>query len=212
MRDFPIFTTELGIASLTLSQIPYTKKAYIRIQSTLDGEKLLQECAGFCKAAGAEEIYCTGHETCEAYLKHTDILKMQADRCSVGETDALLFPVTEKTVEKYREIYNSKIAAVPNGAWMTIAMGQKLLQDGGAYFVHRNGDLLGIGQLSGPQISWVAAIKQGAGADVVRALCHGIFEDRVILEVASENQKAMALYEKLGFLPVELISSWYRYI
>ena len=37
MRDFPIFSTETGVSSLTLKEIPYKKQAYIRIQDVQPG-------------------------------------------------------------------------------------------------------------------------------------------------------------------------------
>ena len=70
MRDMPFFTTRLGVSSLTLSQIPYTKQAYIRIQDSREPEAFLQECLGFCKALGAEKVYATGHAVCEKYPEY----------------------------------------------------------------------------------------------------------------------------------------------
>ena len=210
MRDIPIFTTDLGVSSLTLNQIPYTKRAYIRIQDTQNGEAFLEECISFCRAAGAEEIFATGHTVCERFPGETKILKMQADIQSIGDTDAALFPVTEETLESWRGIYNEKIQRIPNGAYMTIQAGNDLLAAGDGYFIHKSGVLLGIGKASGEQIDWVASVRPGAGADVVRALCHTLTSDSVCLEVSSENQKAMNLYHNLGFLVTSVISVWYR--
>ena len=210
MRDMPMFTTENGVASLTLNQIPYTKSAWIRIQDSASPEVLLEECIGFCRAVGAEYIYVTGAECCETYPEHTKILKLQADVESVGETDAALFPVTEATLARWREIYNEKIKSVPNGSWMTIDKSREMLKEGSGYFIHRDGNLLGIGMGQGDRISWVASCMPGAGADVVRALCHAVTEQTVFLEVASANEKAMNLYRKLGFIPVEQLSVWYQ--
>ena len=209
MRDMPFFTTQLGVASLTLSQIPYTQQAYIRIQDTQDPEVFLRECVSFCRAAGAEKIYATGHSACEVYPEYTKLLTMKADRNVVGETDAMLFPVTESTLEQWREIYNQKIQKVPNGAWITAQDGQKLLKDGDGYFVHKDGSLLGIGKASAGVIDWVASVLPGAGADVVRGLCHALSEDTVTLVVASQNHKALRLYEQLGFVCTEELSTWY---
>ena len=209
MKDMPLFTTEYGVASLTLSQIPYTKQAYIRIQDTSEPEKFLAECAAFCRAAGAEYIFATGHSVCEGYPEHTKLLRMQADRSSIGETDAALFPVTEGTLNQWVEIYNQKIIKIPNGAWMNRNDANKMLHEGNGYFIHRDGDLLGIGKASGSEISWVAAVKPGAGADIVRALCHALSEDTVTLTVSSQNHKALSLYNKLGFLCSGIISTWY---
>ena len=63
MRDFPIFSTETGVSSLTLKEIPYKKQAYIRIQDVQPGtlQEHLRECVQFCKAAGAEHIFAAGH-------------------------------------------------------------------------------------------------------------------------------------------------------
>ena len=79
-----------------------------------------------------------------------------------------------------------------------------------ATFVHRNGELLGIGRACGEVIDWVASVKPGAGRDVVCALAHALTGDVVTLTVASENHKAVRLYEGLGFLKTKEISRWYE--
>ncbi len=212
MRDLPFFTTEHGVASLILNQIPYTKSAYIRIQDSSAPEELLSECMVFCKAVGAERVFATGAPCCEKYPKHTDIVKMTASVSAIGDTNAFLFPVTEKTVEKWRELYNQKIVSVPNAAYMTIHKAKQYMKQGSMYFVHRDGKLLGIGFVKDCELCWLSSVCAGAGADIVRALCHAITADTVTLEVATENIKAMQLYEKLGFIATELVSSWYRII
>lgn len=209
MRDFPVFTTANGVASLTLSQIPYTQKAYIRLQDTQEPEKLLMECFDFCRAVGAEMVLATGHIVCEAFPKYTDVIRMQADKATVGETDAMLFPVTEETAKQWQDIYNQKVVYVPNGVWMDSKNMEAELLCSSCYFVHKNGELIGIGSVSGHQIRWLASVAPGAGKDVVRAIIHAITEDTVFLEVASANSKAVALYQSLGFVPAAYISSWY---
>lgn len=209
MRDMPFFTTPSGIASLTLSQIPYTGQAYIRIQDSEEPELFLQECVSFCKAVGAKTIYATGHAVCEVFPEHTKLLRMKADKNTIGDTDAALFPVTEATLTRWAEIYNKKVLGVPNGAWMTNRDALQMLRDGHGYFVHREGTLLGIGKASGGKISWVASVVSGAGEDVVRALCHAFPDEIVSLVVASENHKAVRLYERLGFICTDVISTWY---
>ena len=42
MKDFPVFTTEYGVASLILKEIPYQGTAYITLQDSLEPEKLLE--------------------------------------------------------------------------------------------------------------------------------------------------------------------------
>ena len=207
MRDIPVFTTENGAASLVFSQIPYTQKAYIRIQDTSLGEEFIKECVSFCMAAGAKSVYATGHSVCEIYPEHTAVIEMRADRCAVLASDASLFPVTEKTAERWREIYNKKVCNVPAGSWMTAQQAGNM-QD--CYFIHRNGELLGTGKASGDRIHWVASCKPGAGKDVVQALCHTLTGNSVTLEVASANTKAIRLYENLGFIRTKELLRWYQ--
>lgn len=210
MRDFPMFTTENGAASLVLREIPYRGAAYITIQSTLSLEALLKECVDFAVAAGAEQVYATGHAALEAYPLHTAVCRLAASREKIPRTDAAIFPVTEQTRERFRELYNRRMENVPASAYMTKAMAREMLQKGGGYFVHRGGKLLGIGVIWGNEIRALASCEPGAGTIVLRTLCHGIPDDTIVLESASENHRAMALYRREGFLPQRELLRWYR--
>lgn len=210
MRNIPVFTTQYGVASLILESVAARKEAFIRIHSSLEPEKLIEECVTFCKVCGAEQVYATGHEILEKYPLHTAIWQMNADRAAIGETDALLFPLQEQTVQKWRCIYNDAMATVDNAAWMSEIGMKKLMQEGSAYFVHRDGQLLGIGKASGDRIDAVVSVQRGMGADVVRALSHALSEERITIEVASTNSRAIALYERLGFIRTKELSKWYR--
>lgn len=210
MKDFPVFTTQYGVASLVLKEVPYRQEAYIVIRSSEEPEELLKECVSFCRMCGAEAVYATGHEHLEHYPLYTVLLEMQCARDQLPDTDTALFPVQEKTMDTWRRIYNEKVTRVPNGAWMTEKNMKEMLQKGEGYFVHRGDTLLGIGKVSGSCIEWVASVQPGAGRDVVAALAHAITEDTVILTVANNNTKAVHLYDSLGFLPVREVSRWYR--
>lgn len=210
MKDIPFFTTEFGIASLILKEIPYRQEAYIRLQATQTPEALIEECVGFCRACGAEQVYATGDVGLDNYPLHTAVVQMQCCTDSLPQTDAALFPVLPETLEQWRNIYNEKMSAVPNASYMTEKEGKAMLEDGSGYFVHRGGVLLGIGKVSGNQIDAVAAVIPGAGKDVTLALCSLIHDEAVTLEVARANGRAMHLYEKLGFTPVCEKSKWYR--
>ena len=210
MRDFPMFTTENGVASLILKQIPYWGSAYIRLQKVSDAKALLEECIDFCRAAGADKIYATGHDVLQQYILFSRVVHMACPRDTIADTDAALIPVMPDTLEQWREIYNKKMQKVPNAAYMTVQDANKMLDDGKAYFIHRGDRLLGIGISGGSQIDCVASVYNGAGADIVKALCHNIFEDTVSLEVSTANTKAIALYESLGFIKTGEISAWYK--
>lgn len=209
MRDFPVFTTENGVGSITLKEVTYKGIAYIKIQSSLQPEAFLQECVDFCKMTGAEKIYASGHEMLENYPLHTALWQMSVLRESLPETDAALFPVTEKTADKWRSIYNEKMRPIPNSSTMTRTDMESLIIKGGGYFVHRGEDLLGIGIARGDTVESVIAVKPGAGETVMLALCSCLSSERVVLEVASTNQPALKLYERMGFLKTAELSRWY---
>jgi len=209
MKDIPLFTTENGAASLTLREIPYRGIAYIKIQASLEPDALIKECTEFCTACGAETVVATGHPALEKYPLRNAVIQRQRPLEGLPDTDAALFPVQEKTLKQWLEIYNTGMKNVANAAWMTGKDGAQMLQKGDGYFVHRGDTLLGIGRASGGKIGAIVAVQKGAGADVVLALCHALTEETAMLEVASNNARAVRLYDRLGFVPVAELSRWY---
>lgn len=210
MRDIPVFTTEYGAASLTLREIPYRKMAYIRLQATEMPGQLLSQCVDFCKACGAERIFAAGDDFLEKYPLHTEIWRMQAQ--SLPQTDASLFPLQSHTLSRWLECYNRRMADVPNAATLTVRDGEKLLEEGSGYFVHRGDILIGIGKATGDRIEAVASLIPGGGRDTVLALATALASERVLVEVASENRAAVRLYERLGFVKASLLSRWFRVV
>ena len=210
MRNFPFFTTEFGVAALTLKEVPYQGKAYIKLLDTQEPEQLLKECVDFSKAVGAEAVFASGHPFLEKYPLHTALWHMRCDRQSIGATEAALWPVQPETVWKFRSIYNDKIRKLPNSVWMDDQEELLMLKSGEGYFVHKNGELLGIGRVLGEEIRFLASVQPGAGEEVVRALSNAIVGDSVVLEVASVNHKAIALYHRLGFIQTAELSKWYK--
>lgn len=210
MKDFPMFTTQYGVASLVLKEIPYRETAYIILRDTQEPEMLLRECVGFCRACGAEHIYAAGHSFLEKYPFYTAVLEMRGQVRTEEEELEHLWPVTEQTVARWREILNRRMRSVDNAATLEPRDEKKILNSGGAYFIHTQGELLGVGWLEGEQLLAVASVKPGAGERVVRTLLSLVREQPVTLEVASTNERAIRLYEKLGFLPVREVSRWYR--
>ena len=98
MRDFPVFSTEYGVGSLVLKEIPYRGAAYITIRDSAQPELFLSECTDFCRAVGAQTVYATGSECLAKYPLHTAVIQMTASWDVIPETDACLFPVKESTL------------------------------------------------------------------------------------------------------------------
>lgn len=209
MKDIPVFTSEYGAASLILKEIPYQGTAYVIIRDSLEPEMLIEECRSFCAVCGADRVFATGHAALEKWPFYTAMWRLKCAVRTISDTDASLLPVRDDTMEIWRGIYNEKVKRVPNGAWMTEADGRKMLKKGDGYFIHRGQMLLGIGRAAGDIIDWVAASQPGGGAEVVAALTRVITGDTVSLTVASTNEKALRLYESLGFEKTEEISRWY---
>ena len=209
MRDIPMFTTENGVTSLVLREIPFCGIAYVTIQSSLEVEKLLEECVTFCKMAGADRIYATGHEMLGRYPFHTAIWQLEKTRDGLPVTDAVIRPLTTETLELWRKLHNERMSGIPNSATLTRSDVEGYMQKGNAWFVYRGEKMLGLGVVSGDKIESIVSVVPGAGMDVLLALCSEVSGDTITLEVSSENLRALNLYRKLGFEKTEELSLWY---
>ena len=208
MRDIPMFTTEYGIASLTLKEIPSRQMAYISILASQQPKELLEACIGFCRACGAEKVYAQNHEYLECYPIHTTVVKMQGI-ARVDETKVdNLWPVTEETVSQWREFMNERLKDV-DGAETLDRQSEREILISGAYFVHKDGQMLGAGWLKHGKLLLVAA-KPGMGERVMHTLMSLQPDEPIELEVANTNIPAVRLYQKLGFLITEELIKWYK--
>jgi len=210
MKDFPMFTTEFGIASLVLKEIPYRGEAYIIIQDTQQPEQLLQECVSFCRMCGAEKIYARGHKITENYPLHCIVYEMRGFARVDESRVEHLWPVTEENIAQWREMVNEKMRPVDNSGTLVKKEEQEILNKGGAYFVHREEKLLGVGWLTGNELLLLAACERGAGERVCHTLFSLIPDREVKLDVVSTNERAIRLYEKLGFVRTAELRRWYR--
>ena len=85
MRDFLIFTTENGVGSITLKEVPYKGIAYIKIQSSQQPEAFLQrKCLPAYRQAGAREVLQIGlpktvEVTVSVYSQRLVVLQNESD-------------------------------------------------------------------------------------------------------------------------------------
>ena len=210
MKDFPIFDTEFGIASLVLAEVPYREEAYIHIRDALQPEELLKECVSFCRMVGAERVYACGHEILEGYPVQGEIWEMRGRAQPDPAMEADLEPVTEQTVGRWRQMMNERMAGVDNAGTLDSRKEKEILASGGAYFVYHDETLLGGFWLHEGEMKLIAAVQPGAGRRVMHTLLSLIPGEEIRLEVISTNEKALRLYEKLGFVKTALIHRWYR--
>ena len=212
MKNIPVFDTENGVGSLIIKEIPYTKVAYIKVEAASDHDAFLDECVSFCRMVGAEKIFVTGYCGKREYPFHTAIQRMECSKDMISDTDAQLVRVTQDTLQKWLHIYWNKMCKVPNAAYMTEADGKEMIKRGDGYFVFAGNILLGIGIAAGSVIDLVASLQPGAGRIIVCALCRILDGKFIQLDVASTNQKAISLYESIGFLKKAERSQWYKII
>lgn len=211
MKDFPMFTTEYGVASLILKEVPYRQVAFVNILDVQVGSfaEHLAECVSFCRMVGAERIFAKGHDNLKQYPLHSIVYKMSMPNIS-REPEACLWPVTEETVAQWREIYNKGMRPFDNHATMTAHDEKKIIQSGGAYFVHRDGELLGIGWMEGNELLALVSCKPGMGETVARTLFTTVEDEQITLTVVNTNEKAIRLYERMGFVKTGEVSRWYQ--
>ena len=209
MRDIPVFTTEYGVASLILKEVPYREEAYIIIQSTEQPEELLRECVSFCRAVGAEKIYARGHEIAESYPLHCAVYEMRGN-IPVDESKVEnLWPVTKENIGSWRDFLNGKLRYIDNAGTLEQKGEQEILDLGGAYFVHRAGELLGAGWLVDDELKLIAAEK-GTGERVLHSLLSVTEPEQIRLDVVSTNGRAIRFYEKMGMIKTAELRRWYR--
>lgn len=210
MKDFPMFVTEYGAASLILREIPYRGIAYIRIQDTREPEKLLEECAGFCRMSGAERIYAAGDPWLERLPLHAAVWEMRGAVPLRQELVKALWPVTLENAARFRELYNKRMQGVDNAGTLEQKEEKRLAEESGAYFVHDGAALLGLGIVKEDRLEAIASLKPWAGETVLHTLASLNPGEPLTLEVASTNTRAIRLYEKNGFLKTRELSRWYE--
>jgi hypothetical protein len=212
VKDFPVFTTEYGVSSLILREVPYRQEAYIHIQDVQpDGfSEHLKECVSFCRMVGAEKIYARGSTLLESCPLHTAVYEMRGTAWVDPSKLENLFPVTEETVSHWRGIYNKAMRNVDNAGTLESRDEKQIVASGSAYFVHRGGELLGIFWLEENKLLAIAAVQKGAGETVMHTMMSLREGMQMTLEVASTNERAIRLYERMGFLKTAELSRWYR--
>lgn len=207
MRDIPVFTTQNGVASLILKNIPYCADAYIQIQDASDTDALLLECVDFCKAVGAERVFASNVCGELGLSLFTEVWEMSAAIDHLPDTEAIACPVVESDLEQWRQTYNLHMKDVPTAAYLSAEDIKSMNNQ--IYYVYNKDIIIGLGIASGGRIDGIVSLYRGKGQGVFCALCKVMDTERVLLEVASENKRAISLYRRLGFEKTAVLNRWY---
>lgn len=210
MRNIPAFTTEFGVASLILEQIPFNRTAYIQIQASANIEAFLRECADFCKAVGAEKVFASGDSIPAAYGQGERVVRMRQHRRGIPRGDASLTMATVDDLQDFYEIFNRGMYDIPGASCLTLDETKRLLLDGACYFVHRNRELIGIGVAKSGWIHAIVSLKKGMGEAIIQALCSVLSSDAICVELIESNIPAKKLYDRMGFEIFEGVKHWYK--
>ncbi len=217
MRNIPDFTCEYGAAQLILEDIDRNRKAYCLILWAVEGQlpQLLEECARFCSMVGAEQTFALlprnlHPEADFPYATAFRVVEMEVSRAALGSSDCTLLPLLPENAGAYVAQYNAAMAQVEGARRLREKEIPRLLDRGGCWFVQREGQLVGLGQVEEDQILALAALVPGAGEAVVKALAVPTVGDVVRLSVADTNARAMKLYARLGFTTTKVLETWWE--
>ena len=215
MKDIPMFTGTHGLASLVLKEIAVSGRAYAVIRSVWNGrtEAFLQECLSFCRAVGAEEVYAS-YETEILPADHVyDTVAMELEKSGLpAGAPVELEPLTEENGQIFLDIYNTCFREMIGAATYGKQDLLRLLGTDCAFLAKKDGKYAGIAEISEIGLENIAVLPEfrGLGYDLALAVLPMVPRKIVRLKVASNNEKALALYTRLGFERKEIVSRWWR--
>ncbi|MBR6825288.1 MAG: hypothetical protein IKM59_01945 [Oscillospiraceae bacterium] len=240
MRDIPLFTATDGIATLILHEIPFRQEGYVWIRTVYGRlEGLMKECAGFCRAAGAQKVYFSGEGDFRDFPVYARLIYRSVEKSTLLDGDAVVLPGLDATAlpgaeaasipnEEAAPIANVEAAPLSNTeavalptrdpeSWLShyrsrfrqVPAAGSIPSAEGRYDIFQDHTLIGIGQVQGGMIQSIAALLPGKGADCVKALAPLCEGPKVTLVCAEENLPAMKLYDRLGFSRENVKEVWY---
>jgi len=215
MKDIPVFTSEFGIATLILREIPTKRCAYVLIRSFRPDSltPLLAECRQFCLAAGAEQVSVSGEAPLDNLAHLHDLVEMRCRRCDLPPLaePVALERVTAENAETYLSVYNRLFEAIPNAETYTRRELGPLIESGRAAVAVVDGRPAGIGEWQGSELRAVGVLPEyrGLGERLTLSILAGMEGDAFTLRVSSVNERALRLYRRLGFRQTRILSRWY---
>lgn len=214
MKDIPMFTGQHGLASLVLKEVAVTGRAYVLVRAVWNGQTaaFLQECRQFCRAVGAKAVYAS-YELEELPAVHAyDMLAMEVKKADLPVGRPVeLEPLTTENGQVFLDIYNSCFRDVIGAATYDRQDLQRLYDTDCAFLGKKDGVYAGIAEISKEGLEGIAVLPEyrGLGFDLSLAVLPMVPRAVIRLKVASTNDRALALYHRLGFAQTGPVSRWW---
>ena len=218
MNNIPVFTVQSGAATLILREIPVSEKAYILLRTVLPGmeESLVSECASFCNMCGAKQVFASWEDGDLPFLSPAyDIYLLHVAKSALPDGKPVtLTPMTPENDAIYQRIYNRCFYSVYHAASYDRGQIARIYREGQRAFLalYEKNRPYGIGELHGDELAAIAVLPKyrGRGTDLAISLLRLCPGEDLHVTVASDNESAMRLYEKLGFHLMGIESKWFR--
>ena len=217
MNNIPLFLGQSGTATLILREIPVSGRAYILLRTVQPGClcQLLAECRDFCVQWGAKRCFAAREGTSLPLPHAYDILKMTARKELLPSPPGIeLIPLCPDNEKDYGRIYNRCFLHVSHaGSYDRKQLQRIYAQEQQAFLAPEpDGSFYGIGELHGNELAAVGVLPEhrGKGTALTLELLSRCPGPELSLTVASDNEKALRLYRKLGFSVSETESSWFE--
>lgn len=219
MNNIPMFQSQGGTAALILREIPMSGKAYVSLETVVEEnlDQMIAECAAFCRACGADEIFVTRRDSTSPLPRpHAhDILLLTMDKSALPTGEPVkLVPIQEDNDSIYIRIYNQCFSSVSGAAFYDRKQIQRiyLLHQQAFLALDENDVPFGMGELHENELAAIGVLPEyrGRGYELALSLLDRCPGPELSLTVASDNTAALRLYEKIGFQQKKIISSWYQ--
>lgn len=219
MNNIPVFMSQGGTATLILREIPYKQTAYVLLQTVIPENlpQMVAECAAFCRECGAKQCALSSRDDAISLGPEPDyaIYQMQAEKAALPAfvSPFTLTPLAPDNEDLYISLYNRCFREVTNAVTYDRSHIQRIYREQQqAFLALLDGVPCGMGELHGNELAAVGLLPEyrGQGRELALALLEKCPGPELTLTVASDNPRAMALYEKLGFRISGTESKWYH--
>lgn len=203
------------MASLVLREIPYSGAAYVLVRSVWNGQTaaLLEECASFCRTAGAQRVYASDgkNDLPAEHAYDMVMLTMPSENLPELTNPIELEPISAQNGAEYLAVYNACFRDLPGAASYGKKDLQRLIDHSSGFLTRKNGVCAGIVELEKDELAGICVLPEfkGLGYDLALTALHRLEPSVMRLKTASSNKRALSLYRRLGFGNDTVISRWW---